>query len=63
MGEKRIAEINTMQTELDELIARVCNGIEDKKEEKKCLSRIEKLRRTLSKRDREVSLAVILKEI
>ena len=34
MGEKRIAEINTMQTELDELIARVCNGIEDKKEEK-----------------------------
>ena len=50
MGEKRIAEINTMQTELDELIARVCNGIEDKKEEKKCLSRIEKLRRTLSKK-------------
>ena len=50
MGERKVAEINTLQAELDELIARVCGGIENKKEEKKCLSRIEKLRRTLSKK-------------
>ena len=50
MGEKKIAEINTLQAELDELIAKVCKGIDDSKEKKKCLSRIEKLRRTLSKK-------------
>lgn len=37
MGEKKIAEINTLQAELDELIAKVCKGIDDSKEKKKML--------------------------
>ena len=50
MDDAKKMEINTMQTQLDGLIAKVCNGIDDAKEKKECLSRIDKLQRTLSKK-------------
>lgn len=50
MDENKNAEINALQGQLDELISKVCDGIDDKKEQKKCLSRIDRLQRSLSKK-------------
>ncbi|MDD6572199.1 MAG: sugar ABC transporter permease [Thermoflexaceae bacterium] len=50
MDELKALEIDKLQTKLDELLKRVCDGIDDRKEKKKCLSRIDKLQRTLSKK-------------
>lgn len=43
-------EIDALQGQLDELLAKNRAGISDPKEKKRCLSRIEKLQRTLSKK-------------
>lgn len=50
MSDAKKMEIDAMQNQLDELIGRVLNGIDNAKEKKECLSRIDKLQRTLSKK-------------
>lgn len=50
MNDAKKMEIDAMQGQLDELIGRVMNGIDNAKEKKECLSRIDKLQRTLSKK-------------
>ncbi len=50
MVDAKKMEIDAMQNQLDELIGKVCKGIDDAKEKKECLSRIDKLQRTLSKK-------------
>lgn len=50
MSDAKKIEIDAMQNQLDELIGRVLNGIDNAKEKKECLSRIDKLQRTLSKK-------------
>jgi len=50
MVDAKKIEIDAMQNQLDELIGKVCKGIDDAKEKKECLSRIDKLQRTLSKK-------------
>lgn len=50
MDEAKQLKINQMQLELDKLILQInTNAIPDAKEKRKCLSRIDKLQRTLSK--------------
>lgn len=49
MVDSKTMEIDKLQTELDGLLADVCNGISDKKKKKESLSRIDKLQRKLSK--------------
>lgn len=50
MNQEQKMEIDALQGELDELLAQIRQGISDAKEKKKCLSRIDKLQRTLSKK-------------